>query len=229
MIGLQHTDHALQAGLGILERAHSVFIATADQEAATIVAQALEREGLVVNDRWGALDELAPPWSQRLDLLIAVEPEDETCVEGEYASARRRAPAAALLVICSAARPRPEELIWAGAEAIIFEPGADAAIGPAARAVLSGYMVVPRGLRANLQPPALTTRERQMLALVVEGLTNREIAERLYLAESTVKRHLSSTFRRLGVRSRREAAAAVIGAQQSFFGGAAITEPADRA
>jgi hypothetical protein len=43
----------------------------------------------------------------------------------------------------------------------------------------------------------------------VAGLTNAQIARRFYIAESTVKTHLSSAFRRLGVHSRREAAALI--------------------
>jgi DNA-binding NarL/FixJ family response regulator len=46
--------------------------------------------------------------------------------------------------------------------------------------------------------------------IVFEGATNREIADRLYLAERTVKSHLSTAFTKLGVRSRAEAAALVL-------------------
>ena len=49
-----------------------------------------------------------------------------------------------------------------------------------------------------------------MLALVVEGCTNAEVATRLFLAESTVKSHLSGAFARLGVRSRRDAVALIL-------------------
>ncbi len=53
-------------------------------------------------------------------------------------------------------------------------------------------------LRAGQQPeaepdalPGLTEREREILALIGEGLTNRQIGRRLYLAEKTVKNHIS--------------------------------------
>jgi DNA-binding NarL/FixJ family response regulator len=53
-------------------------------------------------------------------------------------------------------------------------------------------------------------REKQVLELVLAGLTNGEIAGRLYLSESTVKSHLASSFRKLGVSSRVEAARRVL-------------------
>jgi two-component system, NarL family, response regulator DesR len=63
--------------------------------------------------------------------------------------------------------------------------------------------------RFGLEAPAgwqLTAREREVLDLLVEGLTNREIASRLFLAEVTVKVHVRHILRKLGVRSRTEAA-----------------------
>lgn len=55
--------------------------------------------------------------------------------------------------------------------------------------------------------PAVTPREREVLGLLAEGLTNREIAERLVLSEHTVHRHLSNILRKLGVPTRAAAAA----------------------
>lgn len=52
----------------------------------------------------------------------------------------------------------------------------------------------------------LTEREREVLSLVAEGLTNREIGERVHLAEKTVKNHMTNILGKLHVRSRVEAA-----------------------
>ena len=53
----------------------------------------------------------------------------------------------------------------------------------------------------------LTDREREILELIGEGLSNREIAERLFLAEKTIKNYVSNLLLKLGMRRRTEAAA----------------------
>jgi hypothetical protein len=55
-----------------------------------------------------------------------------------------------------------------------------------------------------------------MLSMVVLGFTNVEIANRLYVAESTVKSHLSSAYRKLGVRSRQEVTALILNSSDSL-------------
>jgi DNA-binding NarL/FixJ family response regulator len=53
---------------------------------------------------------------------------------------------------------------------------------------------------------ALSTREREILALIGEGLTNRQIGKQLYLSEKTVKNHISRLLAKLGVERRIQAA-----------------------
>ena len=58
---------------------------------------------------------------------------------------------------------------------------------------------------------ALTPRQRDILGLVAEGLSNAEIASRLKLSESTVKQHLRHAYKALGAKDRKEAAKFVNG------------------
>jgi len=55
----------------------------------------------------------------------------------------------------------------------------------------------------------LTDRQAQVLALMVRGLSNRDIAEQLLLSEGTVKIHATAVFKALGVTSRTQALVAV--------------------
>jgi DNA-binding NarL/FixJ family response regulator len=98
----------------------------------------------------------------------------------------------------------------AGANGIVFEGALELTLAPAIRAAAAGLIAVPRTRRQQVMKPVFSHREREILGLVAEGATNKEIADRLYLAESTVKSHLSTAFTKLGVRSRAEAAALVL-------------------
>ena len=71
---------------------------------------------------------------------------------------------------------------------------------------------LPRGPRPSTRENAasLTAREMDVLELVVSGLRNAEIAARLFLSVKTVDHHVSAILRKLGVRSRGEAATAAV-------------------
>jgi DNA-binding CsgD family transcriptional regulator len=76
----------------------------------------------------------------------------------------------------------------------------------AAAAFLRSLGVKPARGRAR-NPDVLTEREREVLELLAEGLTNKELAERLFVTRKTVEFHVRSVLRKLGLRSRAEAAA----------------------
>ena len=55
------------------------------------------------------------------------------------------------------------------------------------------------------QNPGLTRRELEILELIAQGMSNREIAEKLYVSENTVKTHASRVFDKLGAKRRTQA------------------------
>jgi len=64
-----------------------------------------------------------------------------------------------------------------------------------------------------LGPPrarALTTREREVLEIVAQGLTNGEIAQRLWISPGTVRRHLENAYAKLGLHTRTAAVRAAL-------------------
>ena len=71
-------------------------------------------------------------------------------------------------------------------------------------------MVAAEGLSTNRtatdSSERLTEREHEVLHLIAEGLNNREIAEKLFISEKTVKTHVSNILGKLGVADRTQAA-----------------------
>ena len=76
-------------------------------------------------------------------------------------------------------------------------------------AVTKGVFARLRTLEGREDPlvASLSTREREVVRLVAKGMTNKEIAETLFIAEATARNHVSRVFERLGLSRRSEAAA----------------------
>jgi len=114
-----------------------------------------------------------------------------------------------------------------GAAGVIRRADLEATLGPAVRAVLAGLTCFPLDVRAPSVKPVLTNREKQILGMIVLGMSNADIARRLHLTESTIKSHLSVSYAKLGVRSRNEAAAVILDPTEGFgMGILHISDPA---
>ena len=105
----------------------------------------------------------------------------------------------------------------AGARGYVLKGVSAQELAKVVRAVAGGDVYVSPQLASrilfemsNPRPPdplgELTERERQILQLVAEGLTNREIGERLHLAEKTIKHYMTNVLQKLQVQSRVQAA-----------------------
>jgi DNA-binding NarL/FixJ family response regulator len=101
----------------------------------------------------------------------------------------------------------------AGAAGVVGEDGVERCLASAVAAVAARQVVLPAAAARAFARPALSTREKQVLGLVVIGFSNADIASKLHLAETTVKSHLTSSFRKLGVRTRSEATMRILDPQ----------------
>jgi two-component system, NarL family, nitrate/nitrite response regulator NarL len=109
----------------------------------------------------------------------------------------------------------------AGASGCLLKGMDPSRLGPSLRDVLEGAAALPRALTARLieefraratrpglvrrSDRDLTSREWEVLDCLREDLTTRSVAERLFISETTVRRHVSSILRKLGVSSREAA------------------------
>ena len=105
--------------------------------------------------------------------------------------------------LAAALRTNPEfELVGVGATSAEVPPTADVVlIARASSARLAGYT------DDGTKPTVLSNREREILALLADGLVNKQIAARLGISANTVKTHLELLFDKLGVTTRAEAVA----------------------
>ena len=121
------------------------------------------------------------------------------------------------------------DAVGAGASGFVSLDDVDAQLAPTVHSVCSGQLAVPIQFREALAKPVLSPREKQILAMVVMGFANREIANRLFLAETTIKSHLSSAFVKLGVRSRHEATSLILDSANGLGTGIlAISDAVDK-
>lgn len=168
-------------------------------------------------------DELSVRWVENLKAEVGHQGEDPFCLlvcagqndtPLELSDLRSVAPNVPIVVVglvndASLAR----SALRRGARGFLHVGMQPSQIRRALSMVRKGELVVPREIITDLieqEAPVdilvLTPRQREVLHLVAEGLTNAQIARRLFLSEYTIKQHLRAAYGLLGVRNRTEAA-----------------------
>ncbi len=137
---------------------------------------------------------------------------------------KARDSAARVLVLTSATDPASASLAMrSGAAGVVYKDVDPDALVRAVRSVHDGHLLLAPGAAGPLVRSAraawggmdaLTTREREVLAELAQGRSNREIARALGVAEKTVKAHVSSVLAKLGVQDRTQAALLAVRAER---------------
>lgn len=122
----------------------------------------------------------------------------------------RERPGPKVLMLTTIGRQREiREALAAGADGFVLKDATGDELAAAVRAVHDGVTAISASAGAALSAPAaepLTPREHDVLELLGQGLSNRDIAARLRLAERTVKVHVGNVLAKLGVATRTQAA-----------------------
>jgi len=186
------------------------------------VRHLLTREGDFVLTEASDFDELMQAMEHEAPEIALIDL-DLPPSGGVAAVGRLAAQSAARLVVWGfeAEREKVLEALTAGADGFLDKAISPTGLMRALRGMSRGETPLPRELvtvvvdavhdfeardRARERIVVLSAREREVLALVAEGYTNRRIAETLYISESTAGVHVSHILGKLGVETRTEAA-----------------------
>ncbi|MEL7974501.1 response regulator transcription factor [Isoptericola sp. F-RaC21] len=156
-----------------------------------------------------AVDRLAPA-------LVVMDLELGADEDGVAATRRIRAAHPGVPVLVFSAYDTDADVVRvvdAGAIGYVLKDAPPAEIFAAVRGAVAGRSVLSPPVASRLmqqaQNPgsALTPREAELLTLLAQGLSNRELGRRLFISEATVKTHLAHVYAKLGVESRAAAVA----------------------
>jgi DNA-binding NarL/FixJ family response regulator len=179
----------------------------------SVVAAGLER--LLIKAKaavhWGQ----EPPEDTPSLVVLCANGED---VASEVRNLQAQVPEAPVLVLGlqEVQLPLARAALQAGARGFIHAQMPPQQIVRALEVALEGKVVLPRELLKALVEEEqsstenlsrLSPKQREILAMVAEGLSNAQIARRSFLSKSTIKQHLRAAYKVLGVKNRTEAAA----------------------
>jgi DNA-binding NarL/FixJ family response regulator len=189
----------------------SVAIVGGDTELVERISETLDQAGMPPL-RAATVEQLAAAEPLRgLDVLLVGVSGDEAALTEAVNAARTEFSGVPLVAVWDSSHEADERrALRLGVQGIVPGDQLDVMLVATVEAVSVGLVCVPRGLRDAFTRENLSSREKQILGMLVMGFTNAEIAARLFLAESTVKSHLSTAYEKLGVRSRKDAAALIL-------------------
>src|SRR5262245_48063973 len=198
----------------------AIRVAIADDHAIVLhgLQQLFERQGgfdVVACSRNGD-EALAVVRSQPVDILVLdlrMPGKSGLDVLREVSS---DVPACRVVLLTAALRDAAvSEIMQAGAKGIVLKESSPEDLIDCVRRVHRGHVWIDRGLLARTfdrtskngeggETVSLTPREREIIRMVAQGLRNREIGQRLFISEGTVKIHLHNVYDKLGLDGRLE-------------------------
>jgi DNA-binding NarL/FixJ family response regulator len=210
-------DHpVVRRGLRVLlEVQDGIEVAGEAGDGATALALAAELTPDVI------LLDLKLPGMDGLAVLAALKARASTGPDGTAWDCASR-----VLVLTSVTEPASASLaVRSGAAGVLYKDVDPDALVRAIRSVHDGHLLLAPEAAGNLVRAgsgwgavagldALTSREREVLAEIAKGRSNREIARALTVSEKTVKAHVSSVLAKLGVQDRTQAALLAVRNQQ---------------
>jgi DNA-binding NarL/FixJ family response regulator len=185
-----------------------IAVCASDEAVRARIEMALELGGYELALLIESPDELAEgAQPSEMSVVIMTYEFEPFMAAGEVAAIRSGLDEVPLVVVGSGfVGPACRRLVPRVIEGFVPEAQIEQALVPTVDAVLGHQLCFPSSMRGTLARPVFSHREKQVLELLLAGLTNGEIAAHLFLSESTVKSHLASSFRKLDVSSRAEAA-----------------------
>jgi two-component system response regulator DesR len=136
-----------------------------------------------------------------IDLFVGPESGPEICEQLHVVR-----PGVRVLLISGAGQISPRAAASCGASGFVSKDRRGGDVVRAVHMVAMGRPAFENGPELAGERPELSEREREVLALVAAGATNREIANQLHLSPHTVKEYASAVYRKLDVRNRIQAA-----------------------
>jgi DNA-binding NarL/FixJ family response regulator len=175
----------------------------------------------VVGDEASARDGLQHVRDQRPDLVVFGSHLDVAAALAVRQAVALEPRPRVLVLVDTATRDELAEVFTSGADGALLRSATGDEMASAIKALLNGERFLPPALvhvlagtmtaaAGDAGNRSLTPKEREVLALLAQGRSNRQIAETLFISGATVKTHLEHLYEKLGVKDRQQAIATAL-------------------